>query len=189
VLFIDRSERLWIGSEQGLGYFDGSRFLALPSDVFPKAPVYGVAEDNESGMWIASRAGLHRYFRGRVQQLLPGHGGAVVSIAPVLLLAAVARAEAEPALLYRVRAAGGQWSTDLLPGMQSSGDLTVDAAGAALYPCDAQAWCELAADSLRRWEAGPLPVTRHPYIGHAGDLPVWTVLRDRFGCVYDGTFP
>jgi hypothetical protein len=99
-------------------------------------------------------------------------------------LAAVARAEGEPAPLYRVHATRGQWSADLLPGMQTAGYPTVDAAGAVLYLCDAQAWCEVAADSLRGWQAGPLPVTRHPYIGHAGDLPVWTVLRDRFGCVW-----
>jgi len=63
-LFEDRHGGLWMaGNEagaEGVTYFDGSRFIPVLRDRFPKVLVGGMAEDSDGGLWIASSACAYR---------------------------------------------------------------------------------------------------------------------------------
>ena len=66
VLFQDSIGRIWTGTTSDLACFDGSRFFYLRDFGFPDTEVLSVAEDDQRGIWIASRAGLHRFAEGRL---------------------------------------------------------------------------------------------------------------------------
>jgi len=185
IVFPDRSQRVWVGSEDGLYYFDGSRFFSLSRIGYPKTLVHALAEDDEGGVWIASDAGLHRFSGGALERVVEGVTESVVAISPGFLVAAIAPAGGGVTLrLYRVSRVQSRWSAKPLAGFQSRGNLTVDSKGFLVYPCNDESWCEVAASDIVRWPEGTtLTATAHPY-----NLPAvrafQTVLRDRFGCLW-----
>jgi ligand-binding sensor domain-containing protein len=66
--FQDHRGALWLAGyetgDEGLYYFDGSRFLSPVANAVPKGLVRGIEEDSEDGIWLASSTGIYRVHNG-----------------------------------------------------------------------------------------------------------------------------
>lgn len=191
-LFEDSDGGLWIvGAEsgEGLSYFDGTRFFSPLKNSFPKFQGSGIAEDSETGIWIASSAGLFRYYQGQLQKVLDGaFDVGITKVAPNLFLTVVRAGGGDSGgtgRLIRVSKIAGQWKTDTLLETFPLVKLQPDQSGSVLFACD-KGYCEVASDDIARWQPGGTvamrryaALTRTDY-SKDGSL-VW---RDRFNCVW-----
>lgn len=64
---------LWVGGEEGIQYFDGQRFLALPVDDPDIArPVTGIALDRHGDLWMQTLDGVLRFSAADVARVKAG---------------------------------------------------------------------------------------------------------------------
>jgi ligand-binding sensor domain-containing protein len=61
-LFQDDRGRIWAATSQGIAYFEGGRFVRVPS--LPKGQTHSVAEDNDGNMWFAYDDSLVELLKG-----------------------------------------------------------------------------------------------------------------------------
>ena len=71
-IFEDSSNRLWIGTEQGLNLYRGdSTFNQVPSHANAKLPIRCIAEDTSGGLWVGTFGyGLYTLKQGATEVLL-----------------------------------------------------------------------------------------------------------------------
>lgn len=76
-LFEDRSNRLWVGSQMGLGNFDGDGWTLFTSrDGLSPGAVRAIAEDADGGLWIGTESsGLDLFKDGKFISYLAGPNG------------------------------------------------------------------------------------------------------------------
>ena len=60
VIHEDRSGKIWVGTERGLGQFDGRRFRMFAASGLPEAGYVSVIEDDQGFLWLATGVGLIR---------------------------------------------------------------------------------------------------------------------------------
>jgi tRNA A-37 threonylcarbamoyl transferase component Bud32 len=142
---------------------------------------YGLAQDADGGIVIGSALGVHRFFRGRLENILPDvPAGEVVGIAPgVLLATGLRKPDLSEGSLYRIRMLNGRWQAAPLAGLRKGAIITRDRSGAILAACPG-GWCEWSARSIEDWS----PDRPGHSIFHKSALDVGRVLRDRFGCLW-----
>ncbi|MFZ1376792.1 MAG: ATP-binding protein [Geothrix sp.] len=69
----DLEGRLWVGTEGGLCFFDGSRFSSFPG-ALPSGFVQSLSVDRDGSLWVATDGGLARIHHGKVQILGEANG-------------------------------------------------------------------------------------------------------------------
>lgn len=63
IIFLDSKNRLWIGTDIGINYYNPktSKSLFLSKTDGIKGAIYGIEEDNDNNLWISSNKGLMKY--------------------------------------------------------------------------------------------------------------------------------
>ncbi|MCC6514084.1 MAG: hypothetical protein IT187_08710 [Geothrix sp.] len=69
----DQEGRLWVGTEGGLCFFDGTRFSSFPG-ALPSGFVLSLSVDQDGSLWVATDGGLARIHHGKSQILGEAHG-------------------------------------------------------------------------------------------------------------------
>ena len=180
-LLQDRQGRLWMSTHDDVLCFDGTRFFSLHEFGFPPVAAFGLDEDPEGGILVATHDGLFRFAKGRLEHVVSGVGlHEVLAVAPGLLLGAIEVNPAKPKLqLYRIRLTNGVSKGELLANWETGSALTRDHDGNVLIACPG-GWCELSTKLIADWHPG--------YIGgpivHKSELDILRVVRDRFGCLW-----
>jgi len=144
-----------------------------------------LAEDNEGGIWSATRTGIFRFHEGKVDQVATGLTTSIVSIAPGTMLATHFEKEdpkwtpPTPAPLYRIRKTGPSWTVEPLSDLKATGFLTGDSGGTAIFPCP-DGWCELPRQQILDWQPGQKPTP----IFHNFKSNALRILRDHRNCMW-----
>lgn len=117
-LLQDRQGRLWMSTHDDALCFDGTRFFSLHEFGFPPVAAFGLDEDPEGGILVATHDGLFRFAKGRLEHVVSGVGlHEVLAVAPGLLLGAIEVNPAKPKLqLYRIRLGCGYFGTTVQAG-------------------------------------------------------------------------
>jgi hypothetical protein len=180
---------LWLGGvtqgEEGLTYFDGSRFVSPFHGPPPKAVVSGIEEDTQGGIWLATSGGVYRASQGRLELVVAG--AAIVGLvrtAPDVFLVPVAKPWAINAGLVRVKRSHEGWVAETVDTSMRPARLQTDRFGSVLYACP-EGYCEFSGADAANWHAGiSLQVVKHRL--KSAQVPDMneTVLRDRFDCVW-----
>jgi signal transduction histidine kinase/ligand-binding sensor domain-containing protein len=73
ILFADHTNQLWVGTEGGLGFWDGSQVQMLTTAAGLSANnVHAIAEDHEGDLWIGTElGGLNRLHQGHFTPFRP----------------------------------------------------------------------------------------------------------------------
>ena len=73
ILFVDHTNGLWIGTEDGLGSWDGSRVRMLTAaEGLSANNVHALAEDHEGDLWVGTElGGLNRLHEGHFKSFPP----------------------------------------------------------------------------------------------------------------------
>ena len=181
----DRQGRLWMTTPDDVLCFDGTRFFSLhdyglatlpPDNINPS-----IREDDEGGILVNSRLGLHRFHRGRLEQVMAGAVpvDALSLDRGVLLVAAIATPQDQQPAAYVARAIEGRWQTERIPGLNVGFYLTRDRADNVLFTC-VGGWCELPARAILDRQPGK-PIVP---VFHKTRQQYRRVIRDRFGCLW-----
>jgi Protein kinase domain len=188
----DSHSRLWVGTDDNVYCFDGSRFYSLRSSGLPRGLVNSLAEDGEGGIWIglngesgwggSGHGGLYRYRGGHTELVLSGNVRSIVRITPFAMLVSMVNDSSEYMEfgdLYRIKLEAGKW-TPLLLARKSAMYLTVNHHGSALYPCPGGV-CALTPQEIVHWtDDEPNP----KFEDFSGASFPMRILRDRFGCLW-----
>ncbi len=84
VILQDRSGFLWVGTQNGLYRYDGSRFVDFgKAEGLPGARIESLHETVDGTLWVGTRAGLARRVGDRFQTVSLGGAGAIVSRAAI----------------------------------------------------------------------------------------------------------
>jgi hypothetical protein len=180
---------LWLGGvtqgEEGLTYFDGSRFVSPFHGLPPKAVVSGIEEDTQGGIWLATSGGVYRASHGSLQLVV--QGAAIVGLvqpAPDVFLVPVAKPWAANAELVRVKRFHAGWLAETVETSLRPARLQTDRFHNVLYACP-QGYCEFSGIEAANWRAGiSLRVVKHRLKSVKVPDMNETVLRDRFDCVW-----
>jgi tRNA A-37 threonylcarbamoyl transferase component Bud32 len=193
ILFEDHHGGLWLGAgigggTPGLNYFDGSRFVSPVKGVFPRMAISGLEEDSDGGIWVASDAGLFRFFQGHLEKIVNGAAWTgMVKVAPDVFLATVgklARISSFDAELVRFTRSEGAWKAEPIMKSARQTRFQVDRSENVLYPCPG-GFCEFSGAEAMRWRPGSvLRVVHHPMLGPPDPNFLGTAFRDRFGCIW-----
>jgi len=75
-LFEDHNDQLWVGSQNGLGHFDGQKWTLLTAhDGLSGNSVRAITEDNNGGLWVGTEnQGLDLYQNGKFTVYRAGQG-------------------------------------------------------------------------------------------------------------------
>lgn len=101
-----------MGGAHDVACFEGSLFYSLRDFGFPAATgILAIAEDSEGAIWIGSGAGVYRFQRGALKEVMRRYvyalaassGGVIASVSPV-----GQDAPRDP-LLFRIRWNGSAW--------------------------------------------------------------------------------
>jgi signal transduction histidine kinase/ligand-binding sensor domain-containing protein len=80
-LYEDTAGTLWIGTQGGgLNRLANSVFQHFPPALGLPDVIYGIAEDNQKNLWLASDAGIFRVSRSALDQYAPGSKAAVPEV-------------------------------------------------------------------------------------------------------------
>ncbi|HLJ26713.1 MAG TPA: serine/threonine-protein kinase [Candidatus Angelobacter sp.] len=191
--FEDSHGGLWLAGceigNEGLFYFDGSRFIAPINGVFPQVVASGMAEDSDGGIWIASTGGVYRIHEGHLDKMVDGDARAgITGIAPDVFLVPVGHARDRPLTdvdLIRISKTERGWKAEAILNRIPQVQFRLDRSGRVLYGCDG-GFCALESREVADWRPG-LAIgvthvrapTRTSYA--SGMAVVW---KDRFGCVW-----
>jgi tRNA A-37 threonylcarbamoyl transferase component Bud32 len=191
--FEDSQGGIWLAGcetgNEGFFYFDGARFFSPLKGAMPRGVVRGMAEDNEGGIWIASSAGVYRYYRGDLQKVADGAAWAgITMVAPDVFLVTLDTPAVGPEAtthLVRIARIRNAWKAEVIVSPISQVQFRVDSSGHILYGCEG-GYCEATTADVARWQSGStLAVTHHAVetrTGYAGGSSV--VLRDRQRCIW-----
>jgi Two component regulator propeller len=181
----DRTGRLWIATSSDVECFDGTRFYSLHEFGFPAVQALAIAEDQKGAIWIASGAGLHRFFAGRLEKVRSGFGTAVAAITPDVVLASIGDDSGIPEkpTLFRVQRMQGRWKVDRLMDLPLGGQFSRDTNNKIIYLCSG-GWCETDIREIVNWQPGKqVTAMQHRVPVLLGGSNA-RILRDRFGCVW-----
>ena len=162
VMMQDSRSGIWLGTNDDVLLFDGTRFYPLRPYGFPAESPNSLAEDSSGGIWIATQGtdaaggtrtgNLYRYQGGQTQRIFGGDGLSIVSVAPGVLIGSFGTEGSGKTTygdLYRFREKGRSWIPELLAKVTAS-HLTVDHAGNVLFPCPG-GWCEIDRRTATDW--------------------------------------
>ncbi|HKT46304.1 MAG TPA: serine/threonine-protein kinase [Candidatus Acidoferrales bacterium] len=188
VLFQDSRGMIWVGTKDDLLAFDGTHFYSLRATGYPEAEAKALAESSDGEIWSATQNGIFRFHRGKVEQIADGFALSVLQIGVRTMLAVMGpRLRDAPDQvvgaprwqIYLIRMTGDTWNLEPLGQLKTSGYVTVDHQGTAIYPCT-DGWCEITRDQIARWNPGdPIEPAFHAYKSSAQ-----RILRDRSGCMW-----
>jgi ligand-binding sensor domain-containing protein len=68
-LFQDDRGQIWVGTQSGVAFLKGDRFVPVPS--VPGGVAFSFAEDSAGNVWMSHQEGLFRFFGGRVVEQIP----------------------------------------------------------------------------------------------------------------------
>lgn len=138
-LFIDKSGKVWVGTDEGLNYFDqGFYRLNLPDDAgdaLNQSAVYAITEDSPGNLWIASAAGLIQISPDKKRaRLIKSTNPEVKSLLYGLLFDAAGElwASSEKGL-WRVKTADFSEEISMVTYMAQEGELSNDAFNFGAY--------------------------------------------------------
>ncbi len=81
-LLQDHVGYIWVGTDNGLFRYDGSRFQAFrDEDGLPDSTVLGMAESPQGVLWVATRGGVVRQSGGRLEAVNAGVCGVIRGVA------------------------------------------------------------------------------------------------------------
>jgi diguanylate cyclase (GGDEF)-like protein len=81
-LLQDHTGYIWVGTDNGLFRYDGSRFLAFrDEDGLPDSTVLGMAESPQGVLWVATRGGVVRQSGRRFEAVNDGVSGVIRAVA------------------------------------------------------------------------------------------------------------
>jgi signal transduction histidine kinase/ligand-binding sensor domain-containing protein/CheY-like chemotaxis protein len=155
VILQDRSGFLWVGTQNGLYRYDGSRFVGFgKAEGLPGARIESLHESVDGTLWVGTRTGLARRVGDRFQPVPLGVAGAIVSRAAIAsdaagklyiatergLIAGVRRGPSDNPAIAAPEPGKAEYDFTLFPraeGVQGddAGSVYVDAAGTVWYGC------------------------------------------------------
>ncbi len=174
VVLQDRAGFLWVGTQNGLYRYDGSRFVAFgKAEGLPGARIESLHESIDGTLWVGTRVGLARR-RGdqfepvpmRVAQGVAGRAGIASDASGKLYFAT------ERGLVTGTRS-GDKVEFTLIPGpggAQEAASVYVDPAGRVLYGCGASL-CRLDQVSARDIDHGLIRDVAHDIAAESGLPP------------------
>jgi hypothetical protein len=138
--FEDSHGGLWLAGcesgQEGLFYFDGTRFISPVKSGLPKMIVRGMVEDSDGGIWLSSTDGIYRVFKGQIEKMFDGVALAgITRVASDVFLATVGRSgDSSPADadLMRITRAQGGWKAEAIIKAVAQVQFRLDSSGHVL---------------------------------------------------------
>ena len=184
-IFQDHAGRLWVASSIDLACFDGSRFYSLRDFGFQAIDVSAIDEDSDGAIWIGTRDGVYRFYKGEIARVVPGVVRAVAVTSGTVLAMVGQQGPSGPSFLFRIRRNGTVWQSDKIMPLPWPVRFSLDRRTASLIMSFSAAWGEAKVKDVLDWRAGDsqVPVTMHP------SRPGFAIMfsRDQFGCVWSRT--
>src|SRR5271154_1346480 len=79
VVLQDRAGFLWVGTQNGLYRYDGSRFVAFgKAEGLPDAHIESLHESIDGTLWVGTRFGLARWSRDHFEKVPMGEPGGII---------------------------------------------------------------------------------------------------------------